>query len=215
MTDRDERKRFAKEWWDKENPGRDMEHAEHEGMIETLAEFIDAYAAARDAREKEGRRLLMRWKAQPNVERSLWEETCIHLAGHPATEDPGAKCYRCGLPYEDPAFEDLIVPDDVWLAISPTGDFGGLLCPNCICAAVREKFEGKVVEARFMSGPFCPTIHHEFTPRPGDMLAPRRTTEPAPEEREGRHLCDDCGSELQDDSIFCPRCGDSEGSCTG
>lgn len=48
-----------------------------------------------------------------------------------------AFCGRCGLPYEDfPA--DMIVPDDQWKLISPSGDLGGLLCPNCICKLLIE-----------------------------------------------------------------------------
>lgn len=84
-------------------------------------------------------------------------------------------CEDCGRPYGDEyGFPDLIVPDDVWLMISPRGDFGGLLCPSCICkrAAVLGL---KKVEARFCSGPFANYYEHEWTPRPADTLAPRRT----------------------------------------
>lgn len=44
-----------------------------------------------------------------------------------------AACYDCGRPYEDSGFPDLVIPNDTWAAISPTGDGGGLLCPSCIC----------------------------------------------------------------------------------
>ena len=44
-----------------------------------------------------------------------------------------ARCYDCGLVYEKfPA--DMVVADSDWRDISPTGDHGGLLCPNCMCA---------------------------------------------------------------------------------
>jgi hypothetical protein len=44
--------------------------------------------------------------------------------------EPKAYCFDCGLDYDK--FEDLVLPDDVWKQISPTGDEGGLLCPTCI-----------------------------------------------------------------------------------
>lgn len=44
-----------------------------------------------------------------------------------------AECYDCKLDYNDPRFQDLVISDDMWLKISPTGDPGGLLCPNCMC----------------------------------------------------------------------------------
>ena len=43
-----------------------------------------------------------------------------------------AVCRDCGVPYHNfPC--DLVVPDDIWKMISPTGHEGGLLCPNCLC----------------------------------------------------------------------------------
>lgn len=47
-------------------------------------------------------------------------------------------CGACGRPYSDPGFQDLIVPDEVWRQISPTGDSGGLLCPSCIIGYCEE-----------------------------------------------------------------------------
>lgn len=83
-------------------------------------------------------------------------------------------CFDCGREYGDEhGFPDLIVPDDVWLRISPKGDFGGLLCPSCICKRAHDAGLTKV-EARFMSGPFANFYDHGWTPRPGDTLAPRR-----------------------------------------
>lgn len=74
----------------------------------------------------------------------------------------GAACYDCGLPYSSPAWADVVVPDDIWLKISPTGHDGGLLCFNCMngrLAAI------DAVNVPFMvaSGPFS------FAVRRGDM----------------------------------------------
>jgi hypothetical protein len=42
-----------------------------------------------------------------------------------------AVCYDCGLPYE--AFEDIVLPHELWERINPTEHRGaGLLCANCI-----------------------------------------------------------------------------------
>jgi hypothetical protein len=62
-------------------------------------------------------------------------------------------CFDCGEPYGSPRFPDLVVPHDVWAKISPTGDGGGLLCPNCMCA----RAEAQNIECRavFRSGPFA------------------------------------------------------------
>ena len=61
-------------------------------------------------------------------------------------------CYHCGEGYGSPCFPDLIVPNYIWVQISPTGDEGGLLCPNCICAALKAKGI-RECPAAFMSGP--------------------------------------------------------------
>lgn len=66
-----------------------------------------------------------------------------------------AVCFDCGLSYADPGFCDLVVPHDVWLAMSPTGHEGGLLCPTCMCRAARRAGLDKVTAA-FRSGPFAP-----------------------------------------------------------
>ena len=42
------------------------------------------------------------------------------------------ECYDCGLEYGGESWIEAIVPDDVWLEISPTGSFGGILCISCI-----------------------------------------------------------------------------------
>lgn len=61
-------------------------------------------------------------------------------------------CFDCGRRYGDEyGFPDLVVSDDVWLKISPTGDEGGLLCPSCICR--RLYIAGLQTVAVFRSGP--------------------------------------------------------------
>jgi hypothetical protein len=63
-------------------------------------------------------------------------------------------CHDCGLAYKSPAFADFVVPDDVWLQISPTGHAGGILCANCING--RAAALGiETPHARFTSGPFA------------------------------------------------------------
>lgn len=62
-------------------------------------------------------------------------------------------CYDCGRRYGDEyGFPDLVVPNDVWEMIGPTGDKGGLLCPSCMCR--RAHLAGIECEAVFRSGPF-------------------------------------------------------------
>lgn len=62
-------------------------------------------------------------------------------------------CLDCGRRYGDRyGFPDLIVPDDVWEAINPGSNGGGLLCPSCICA--RAYRAGVSARAVFTSGPF-------------------------------------------------------------
>lgn len=61
-------------------------------------------------------------------------------------------CYDCGRRYGDEfGFPDLIVNDDIWKSISPSGDSGGLLCPSCICRRLEDA--GIQTTGRFMSGP--------------------------------------------------------------
>lgn len=68
--------------------------------------------------------------------------------------DPkAATCHDCGRHYGSAhGFPDLVVPNDVWEEISPTGDEGGLLCPSCLCRRAYEK--GIECTAVFKSGPF-------------------------------------------------------------
>ena len=62
-----------------------------------------------------------------------------------------SKCYDCGLYYGSKGFHDLIVSNDAWRRISPTGDNGGLLCPTCLVRALSKA--GIKTEGAFMSGP--------------------------------------------------------------
>ncbi len=62
-------------------------------------------------------------------------------------------CADCGRGYgEEHGFPDMIVPNDVWKLISPTGDEGGLICPCCIIRRCHKKGLSNVA-ARFTSGP--------------------------------------------------------------
>lgn len=65
-----------------------------------------------------------------------------------------SRCYDCDKPYGDEhGFPDLVVTPEVWAKISPTGDEGGLLCPNCMC---KRGFEAGIkAVAVFTSGPFA------------------------------------------------------------
>ena len=69
---------------------------------------------------------------------------------HPSPAIVG--CDECGLPYSDDGFPDFIITKEAWHRISPTGDDGGLLCPNCICRRLARAGMNNV-EGAFMSGP--------------------------------------------------------------
>ena len=47
---------------------------------------------------------------------------------------PGLGCEDCGVHYFDLG-ADLVLPDQVWRVIHPSGE-GGILCANCICRRV-------------------------------------------------------------------------------
>lgn len=66
-----------------------------------------------------------------------------------------ARCHDCGREYaHEHGFPDLVVPNEVWKIISPTGDDGGLLCPSCMCKRAHDAGLSEV-RAVFRSGPFC------------------------------------------------------------
>lgn len=70
------------------------------------------------------------------------------------------RCHDCGLEYASPGFQDFIIPNSAWRKISPTGDEGGKLCANCICARL-EALGMREVPGAFMSGPVR-TLPPEF-----------------------------------------------------
>lgn len=41
-------------------------------------------------------------------------------------------CYDCHLSYSSTRWIDAVIPDNIWITISPTGNEGGLLCIGCI-----------------------------------------------------------------------------------
>lgn len=68
-------------------------------------------------------------------------------------ETKTASCYDCDRPYgHRHGFPDLVVSNEVWQRISPTGDEGGLLCPSCICKRLHDVGMSNI-EAAFFSGP--------------------------------------------------------------
>lgn len=74
-------------------------------------------------------------------------------------------CIDCGRKYGDEhGFPDLVVPNDAWKALSPTGHEGGLLCPSCMCRRAHDA--GVRCLARFTSGPF---VHASESAPPTDL----------------------------------------------
>ena len=68
-------------------------------------------------------------------------------------QPPTVGCEDCGRPYGDAhGFPDLVIPNEIWRQISPSGDEGGLLCPSCICKRLYDKGISNV-SGSFMSGP--------------------------------------------------------------
>lgn len=92
-------------------------------------------------------------------------------------------CFDCGRPYSDGGFPDLVIPNDAWRRISPTGNDGGLLCPSCICARLEKA--GIRCEGAFMSGPI------ESVSRP--LMHTIRWVENLREQGHG-WSCPECGS---------------------
>ncbi len=88
----------------------------------------------------------------------------ITLAPPPADAAQPTDCVDCGRHYgNEYGFPDLVLPNEVWAAISPRGDEGGMLCPSCICKRLADRgFED--VPAVFRSGPCCVLAHHDTAP---------------------------------------------------
>ena len=64
------------------------------------------------------------------------------------------KCAECSQLYG--TWCDVMIPDDAWKAISPRGDEGGLLCPNCMhTLLVRAGYDHGDAPGMIMSGPMC------------------------------------------------------------
>ena len=99
-----------------------------------------------------------------------------------AMTDPRRRgcCYDCGRRYGDAyGFPDLVIPDDAWVQISPSGDEGGLLCPSCICRRLHDA--GIYTTGVFRSGPLGD--HREEVRRISAAERTRRWREANP----GRH----------------------------
>jgi len=96
--------------------------------------------------------LSLRQRAAYFRERTVSAPSLPEPAGEWPEGAPGqATCQGCYRPYGEPGFPDLIIPCEAWKQISPSGDYGGLLCPSCICAALEKA--GIKCEGAFMSGP--------------------------------------------------------------
>lgn len=77
-------------------------------------------------------------------------------------------CNDCGLMYGSSAWADVVVPDDIWKQISPSGDEGGLLCFNCMVRRlVALGLEN--VPFQITSGPFAFQSRPAQTPIPGHL----------------------------------------------
>lgn len=71
-----------------------------------------------------------------------------------------ASCFDCGREYgEQHGFPDLIIPNDTWRKISPSGDTHGLLCPCCIIERL-QKAGISGCPGAFMSGPIDGISRH-------------------------------------------------------
>jgi len=117
------------------------------------------------------------WDAQFNVDLGGKQQEAIraaiaavvarHLALYaPSDAAQPTDCVDCGRHYgNEYGFPDLVLPNEVWAAISPRGDGGGMLCPSCICKRLADRgFED--VPAVFRSGPCCVLAHPDDAPRP-------------------------------------------------
>jgi len=47
-------------------------------------------------------------------------------------------CYDCGRPYGEDDWIEAIIPDEIWNAISPTGNQGGILCIGCMAKRLKQ-----------------------------------------------------------------------------
>lgn len=63
-------------------------------------------------------------------------------------------CYDCGLRYGSEGWCDVVLSDEDWLAISPTGHEGGVLCFTCIARRL-VRAGRRNVAMQVTSGPFA------------------------------------------------------------
>lgn len=99
-------------------------------------------------------------------------------------------CFDCGFAYGGVGWCDVIVPDNVWLRISPSGNEGGILCFNCICRRI-ERLGLERVPFVVRSGPLL--IDHD-APVPWKATSIREQAVEdyfkLPSEEEQRHAID-------------------------
>lgn len=62
-------------------------------------------------------------------------------------------CHDCGLIYGGIGWCDVVIPNSVWVRISPAGDAGGILCFTCMAARLM-KLGIVNVPMMICSGPF-------------------------------------------------------------
>ena len=57
-------------------------------------------------------------------EQGMWDEA--------KPKKKKVSCSDCGRPYGKKGWIEAIIPDKIWIKISPTGDIDGILCISCI-----------------------------------------------------------------------------------
>lgn len=62
-------------------------------------------------------------------------------------------CYDCELVYAGDHWIEAVVPDDIWLKISPSRGEGGILCINCMAKRC-VNLGLKNVPIKITAGPF-------------------------------------------------------------
>lgn len=126
-------------------------------LLERVAEAARKIASAADNLfdETDDRDEIWESPAAMAITAGDLRELKTRIAVFDAAPDDGPICNDCRRPYGDEyGFPDLVLPNDVWKKISPSGGDGGLLCPSCMCA--RATALGlKDVLAVFQSGPFA------------------------------------------------------------
>lgn len=115
---------------------------------------------------------------QWNVAKEIFEATYEEVETAPPQQNlnsDGCTCHGCGATYR----ADLLVPDDVWAKISPSGAQGGLLCPTCVMhritdAGIWTAGRAQDVDAKREAGETAaPESHLERTFQIGGMVRKR------------------------------------------